>query len=650
MVGIIQDEETQPIENMAPSPESDCKPINQNVFLDLDLWSQTLTGSTQIDIAPASTELKTVKLNCRQMKITKVTVAQKAVSSMTYTDPYELAILPWEANVHQYHMLEDRLHDYVKLSPESELIIPLPKSVRILPSDTTAPNSSDAIQNSKVSSDYNPYRTISIYIEFIVDHFRDGLHFVGCDETDLRFPHVYTSKLSPRSTCCVFPCFDTFDKRCTWELSFRTARTIGDAISAAQPSPKSNGVVNLEPRSGTVFELSEQDRAIDLKVVCSGHLTDEIVDSNDPTKKTTSFTVDENVAAHHVGFAIGAFQTVDLTKFRESNDEDRLGKSAIPVFAFCLPGRASEAENTCFPIAKAMDFMVTEYSRYVFKNFKTCFVDGMVEDRIDTATLSLVSTRLLFPPEIIDTMDHVTRELIYGLAGQWFGIHLGPREPTDTWATVGIAYFMVDSFLTKLSGHNENRLNQCKDAETVVEMDNGRPSIAESGRYLATDPSHMDLIKAKAPLVLFILARRLGKAGGTMGVSRIINKVLLARDSGSMLDGALSTAEFIKICERISHGKLDVFFKQWVMCAGCPKFRVTQKFNKKKLVVEVSIMQSQSEQMEDGDLRGETFMRNVKEHVNEIYEGDTQPVFTVCKSALSSNFTDKAGTYDHSHP
>ena len=46
---------------------------------------------------------------------------------------------------------------------------------------------------------------------------------------------------------------------------------------------------------------------------------------------------------------------MNLSEFRESDEDDKLGQNAVPVHGFCLPGRVDELRNTCIPIAK-VDF------------------------------------------------------------------------------------------------------------------------------------------------------------------------------------------------------------------------------------------------------------------------------------------------------
>ena len=276
-----------------------------------------------------------------------------------------------------------------------------------------------------------------------------------------------------------------------------------------------------------------------------------------------------------------------------------------------------------------MDYFVITYGSYPLSSYKLCFVDNAIEDRLDAASLSICSTRLLFPEDIIEPMDHVTRELVFGLASQWLGVNITPKESTDLWALIGMAYFITDMFLRKLQGINEYRFRQKKAADRVCAMDVSRLSLHESGAYTSVDRSYLELIRVKAPLVLFILDRRLTKASGSTGLSRTIYRIFLNANVGELPNCALSTAYFIRTCERLGHTKLEVFFNQWVFGAGCPRFRVTQRFNKKRLVVEMQIAQAQHELSAEQDIESPSFMREVKEQTRGIFAAPVQPVFTV---------------------
>ncbi|KAL8839149.1 MAG: hypothetical protein Q9176_004652 [Flavoplaca citrina] len=628
---------------------------HQKVELDIDLLARQLKGKTEITLNPLSKDLKSLRLNCRQCDIRRITVNSKPCSNFIYEEPYSKKTLPWKAGVRQYHMLRNKIETHFKNPPDGELLINLPKSVKIEELDpfsvaalTPLAARSSVGLNSKedslgealsartaVEQDLR-YKPLTVEIEFTISHIRDGIQFVGWEEEDLRYPHAYTQSFSaPGGVCCLFPCLDDLAARCTWEISIKCPKTLGDAFSPPQsktPNGISNGVNGVHKDIGNAAldpfqsNMSAEDRALEISVICTGELTDEVDDHVMPSKKTSTFSCSSPLSAQQLGFTIGPFEHVDLAGFREGGEDHKLGQIAV-LHGFCLPGRAEEVSNTCFPMAKAMDFFALEYGSYPFPNYKLCFVDDVTPEIIHTGFLTVCSNNLLFPVDIIDPLERTCRQLVHALASQWMGVSVIPKEPTDTWVVVGIAFFMTDAFLRKLFGKNDYGFRQKQAMDRVVDLDIGRPSIHDTGAFVGLDPFEAEFLNLKAPLVLSILDRRFTKTGSASGLSRTISRVFMNATVGDLANGAISTAYFAKTCEKLGHAKLESFFAQWVYGAGCPRFRVAQKFNKKKNVVEMLITQIQSEPPER-DLEKETFMRDVKEDMHNVYAGPLQPVFT----------------------
>ena len=660
------------IENLGPPPPPPSagpgfSVHSQKVELDIDFRTQSLKGKTDITIQPHSKELKTIKLNCRQCLLKRLNVEGKG-PPLTYDDPYGNLKIPAAFTALQHHIVYQKVEPALKDAPDGEISITLPKSVRIEEQDpfSTAAQrillAKSSVGNKKQSDDAgnliteNPsalkttgtgendarFTPIRIHVEFEIPAFREGLHFVGMEDGDGRYPHVYTLNTgSPRAASCVFPCLEDPLARCSWEISIRCPRTLGNAFETPKTltngingHAKTNGILNYASSKVPANEeytgphLSEQERALELAVVCSGDLTDEIVDPQDNTKKTVSFTCVTEVAPRHIGFAIGPFEHVDLSEFRDVDEDDKLGSNAFRVHGFCLPGRADEVRNTCFPLSRAIDFFTMQYGAFPFTNYKVCFVDDLVTDVADTGGLTICSNRLLFPEDVLEPIDQVTCILTHALASQWIGVNIVAKEACDTWAIVGIAYYMTDQFLRKLSGNNEVRFKQKLAADKVYEQDLRRPSLYSLGSILHLDPGEMEFMALKAPLVLFILDKRLTKASSTVGMARIVTRIFINAKTGDLENGAIDTAYFIKICERVGHLKLESFFQQWIYGAGCPHFSVTQRFNKKKLVVEMTIKQVQNERPQSREIKPESFIREVEEEEKHIYEGTLPPVFT----------------------
>ncbi|KAJ9319411.1 hypothetical protein DTO271D3_180 [Paecilomyces variotii] len=625
---------------------------HQKVELEIDFVNKSLKGKTEITIHPHYKDLRLIRLNFRQGDLKRLNVSGKAPTTK-YTDPYDSLNL---YGPHYHQRLAAKIDPLLKTQSDPELVVMIPKSVRIEELDpfsieaqnqmalraTGSGEDADGPLSSKTAETALPrFTALTVYAEFAIDNIREGLHFVGLNNGDRRYPHAFTTNSTGLGAgSCLFPCVDDPSSRCTWEISIKCPSTLGDLFDR-----KTKETQNNKSTASRSPYLAADDETLDITVACSGDMTDEITDPRDPGRKTVSFACSSPLSAQQIGFAIGPFEYVNLSEFRESDQDDQLGQNAIPVHAFCLPGRADEVRNTCFPMAKAIDFFSLSYGSYPFSSYKICFVDEIGTDTNPVASLSICNNHLLFPEEILDPMYDSTRTLVHALASQWIGVNIVPKEPGDTWVIVGIAYYITDTFMKKLCGNNEYRFRLKKMSDRVCDLDFERPSIFDMGNILKLDPSEIDFIALKAPLVLFILERRLTKASGKPTVSRIISRIFLNARMGDLPNGAVTSAFFQKTCERFGHAKLDTFFQQWVYGAGCPRFQATQRFNKKKLVVEMMIKQVQSEQPTNRDLDKSTFMRDVKEEIRGIYAGTIQPVFS---GSMTIRIHEADGTpYEH---
>lgn len=630
-----------PAGTAAPTLKQDFSIGHQKVELAIDLANKSLKGSTEITVYPQTPTLSTVSLNFRQGEIKRVTVNGRVASSVEYTDPDEGLML---YGAHYHERLAPKVYELLKTPRNAEVKIPL-KGVRIEELDITSAEAQAQISLQGAGGDMDGpaslrgpetnqprFKAITLNIDFTIDRIRDGLQFVGIDSGDRRYPHAFTTNsLESNVGCPLFPCVDDLSSRCSWELSITCASYLGEVFASRSRSQQRH--------------IAPDDESLDMSVVCSGELTDDIVDPKDPSRKTVSFASYSPISARQIGFAVGPFEYVNLAEFRESDQDEQLGQNAIPLHAFCLPGRAEEVQNTSFPMAQAIDFFSLSYGSYPFSSYKICFVDDVPADTLPMACMSICSNHLLFPADIIDPMYDSTRELVHALACQWTGISIIPHEPADTWVTVGVAWYITDTFMKRLCGNNEYRFRAKQMSDRICEMDFERPSIYDMGNCLSIDPSEYRFIALKAPLVLFILDRRLTKASGKATMSRIISRLFLNSRMGDIPNGAVTSSLFQKTCERLGHAKLDVFFQQWVYGAGCPRFQATQRFNKKKLVVEMMIRQVQGEPQAPKDLDKNSFLRDVKEEVRQVYAGAIQPVFT---GSMTLRIHEADGTpYEH---
>lgn len=627
-----------------PAPASELTPLftvaHQVVDFDIDFKGRRVSGRTEITIHPQSKDLKTITLNLRQCKITRLTANGRSISRMNYTDPYTKTKLAGESTAHQHHLLTLKLESVLKSPPDGELAFDVPRAIHIEEVDpSTLPShqssllktptrdepGSALIASAQTLADASIARftPLVINIGFTIEDVRDGLHFVAHGTGSGRFPHAYTPRTNALGTaCCLFPCVDALHSRCTWEINIKCPRTVGHALHGKSWHETTQSLSTTDDTSQQVRSAHEEREMI---AVCSGEDVGHTEDKQDPSKAIFSFACMSVLSPQQIGFAIGPFEQVRLSDFRMA--EDDVGQNAVEVLGYCLPGRTDELRNTCLPTVRAIDFITLKYVACPFKTYRMCFVDDLKDDTVISGGLTICSNRLLYPTDIIDPAEDVTRTLVHAIASQWVGIHVVAQQPTDNWIIIGIAHYISEAFMKELCGNNEYRYRMKRQAEIVCDMDRDRPSLFNMGALLHIDPSELEFMSLKAPLVLFILDRRIAKVVGLPKMPAIISKILLRARKGELPGNLLSTELFQKTCEKFYHNKIDDFLNQWVRGAGCPRFQAFQKFNKKKLVVEMAIRQEQGD-LSSRELEPGTFMRDVREDLHNVWAAPVQNVFT----------------------
>jgi len=214
------------------------------------------------------------------------------------------------ANVHQHHQLRQKLDPCLQDPLDGDLSIILPKSVKVELQDPFALAAQNALNKPITDSttkrdspdvgalgtitpaattrpDAVPtYAPIQIFIEFTLDSFREGLHFVG-SEDDHRYPHAYTTNnILPGSACSLFPCLDSLWERCTWEIDITCPNTLGDIGKSVifkpnGPSEKSDfyNIMNPHKKDKDFFyEYDGPDSDLEMVVACTGQKIGEVCD------------------------------------------------------------------------------------------------------------------------------------------------------------------------------------------------------------------------------------------------------------------------------------------------------------------------------------------------------------------------------------
>ncbi|KAL6454215.1 TAF2 Transcription initiation factor TFIID subunit 2 [Candida maltosa Xu316] len=666
---------------------------HQRVNIDVDLTSNSIHGLTELTILPTSNKLKVVKLDCREITIKDVLINGSRNTNYVYDDllyinnpeEFDHCIQTDKINitdlysdifgVHQHHLIKKKL-DYIfgiQKNDESnhseftsentqELKILLPDTLKLeltdinaiqTPGGTSRPGTATpSYMRSKNTGSEAYFTPITIKIVYEARNLKNGINFVTSDDIEKRLWHAYTLNDDFNvSTSSWVPCVDNLSERYTWSLEVNVPRTLKDLGNPRIiGSKEAFSYQQNQNKRGTNKRANEQQQEeededddddedesdnLDL-VVVSGDFNNvkETPHPVDLSKKVVSWSIFNPVCAHHVGWAIGCFESFtfpsgtadtsnDDDKYLEKNGNDTEStNSSVTVYAF--KEDVEWARNTCIITNKALDYFSKEYGSFPFSSYGIVFVRYAPYVAGNFAGLSIFSTELLYPANMIEPMFTTTDVLVQSMATQWAGINISPQTFNDMWCTLGISGFMAISFIKKLMGSNEFRFRVRRRMEQIVAEDVGKHPIADNFIKYPVSTSDLSFACLKAPIVLFILDNRMTKTDKSFGLSRVLPKLFLQAMSGDLPNGTLSTEHFRYVCEKVNRNKLDNFFKQWVFGSGAPVFRISQRFNKKKGMIEMNIRQIQHHENTNRPLKKSEFIDRALSYL----ESESKPTNT----------------------
>lgn len=631
---------------------------HQKVSIDVDLEANTISGYTELTVNSYQSILRHIKLDCRQVEIKSVLVNQRR-ALFHYQDPLkdELETItnpekkPFIHDIEQHHIYKGKMKKIYTGENTDDLTIFIPEGLHLQQQEyinsRNTPNGYRDSPGSHKATHTHPevqYKALTVRIDFSVKNPQSGVHFVGGKDSQINRSewHAYTSNNALGvSTSSWLPCVDNIWEKPTWEFEISVPKTV-----------KQIGVSNVigaDVVMGGEDDEDDQDDSNEIVVIGADFSSQtETAHPVDFAKKLVMFQVLTPTAAHHAGWAVGPFVQTPLINLAEENQPETVQEkdtTAVPSAVYCLPSQVDDAVNSTIFLYKTIDFYSREFGSYPYISYAMVFVSDLDVEFNGFGGLSILSNSILYPATAIEPIYDTTYTLSLALAEQWSGIYLVPKTYSDIWTTIGISHFMTLQFIRRLMGTNEYKYRVKKQSEKICDQDVGKPPLSDPYFRFPITMIDLDFIKLKAPVVMFILDRRMTKTDKSFGLTRVIPKIFVQAMSGDLPNGCLSTQHFQHVCEKVGHNKLESFFRQWVHGCGVPIFRVSQRFNKKRMFIEMGIRQVQNQETEKLHPDGSTF---ISEATRELEDSENQYTPSLFTGPMTIRIHEADGTpYEH---
>lgn len=649
---------------------------HQRVNIDVDLSKNHISGLTELTVIPSISNLKSIKLDCREMQIKEILINNRQVNfihkDLLYINDekyFDRCVRKQRINIydiynknitiHQHHILRQKLNYVFGTLDENvetnhgnteELTILVPDNLKLHRQAGTGtpgshPNTATPLHLKSRNTYTESYSPIQVKIEYIVKNPKNGVRFItDLDLAPVENWHAYTTNSEYNiSTSSWVPCIDNLWERSTWTVDVNIPRTIKDiGHSIIIGTKEAAELRKLEYKRRKREERNKRRQALHLHgghdddnddeeedededdeeeeqkalVVTTGdHVeTKETPHPTDLSKKTVLWSIFNPVCAHHIGWAVGCFESVNLPEEEAEDDvadddaDSSLKEISCPVKVYCLPGQQLMAKNTCVFLGRAVNYFLKEFGSFPFNSYSVVFLHGLSVPLSNFAGITLINDSWLYPPNIIEPIYPTTELVVDAVASQWSGINIVPQKFNDMWCTIGIARFMALQFLRVLFGTNEMKFRIKRYMSEIVQLDiDQKPLALWNFRYPISE-NDLYFIKRKSPMVLFILDRRMTKTDKSFGLSRVLPKLFLQAMSGDLVNNTLSTPHFQYLCEKVNRNRLENFFKQWVFGSGTPVFNVSQRFNRKRGMIEVAVRQVQTQLYKGAAPNTKTFL------------------------------------------
>lgn len=254
----------------------------------------------------------------------------------------------------------------------------------------------------------------------------------------------------------------------------------------------------------------------------------------------------------------------------------------IPVYTYVFPENKDKGFASYAVAKEILAYYINKVGPYAFEklaNVQSKTIFGGMEN----------SSCIFYFEESVG--DKGIEELMaHEIAHQWFGDAASETDFSHLWLSEGFATYMTNVYLEHKYGVDTLRERLKADRETVFDFEKKRKTpVVDSSVH----DNYMVLLNAnsyqKGGWVLHMLRRKLGDEAYWKGIRAYYKKY----------DGKNANTENLRAeLEAASGQNLQQFFKQWIYTAGAPHLKYGWRYDQKKKVLDITIVQEQTQAFE----------------------------------------------------
>jgi aminopeptidase N len=254
--------------------------------------------------------------------------------------------------------------------------------------------------------------------------------------------------------------------------------------------------------------------------------------------------------------------------------------AGVPIDYYAYSNRVEDARRSLAATPDIMRFFERTIGYpYPWDKYSQIFIDDFMWGGMENTSATTLNTSFLIDDRgrLDFTADDVNA---HEMAHQWFGDLVSFRDWSHLWLSEGFANYFEALYKKQAKGLEEFHNDLMGQASSVISVER-----VQGRKPIVSNESFTTNLYSKGAWVLYMLHNILGDEQFHRAIRLYVQRHAYT---------SVSTFEFMRAVEDATGENLDWFFNQWVFKAGHPKLKVTQEWDEKSNVLNLTIRQTQT--------------------------------------------------------